>query len=89
MLEQTKAFQPDWVSPPGETILDLLEERDWTRSELAVCLGFKETHVTRMVAGELAVTEDTALRLERVLGDTADFWLARERRYRQRVEGGA
>lgn len=35
----TLTFKPDWVSPPGETIADLLEEKDWTQAQLAVKLA--------------------------------------------------
>jgi HTH-type transcriptional regulator / antitoxin HigA len=35
MIETTRTFTPDWVSPPGDTIADILEERDWTQAQLA------------------------------------------------------
>ncbi|MEH2196805.1 hypothetical protein [Nostoc sp.] len=35
MIETTRTFIPDWVSPPGDAIADLLEERDWTQLQLA------------------------------------------------------
>jgi hypothetical protein len=35
MTETTRPFTPDWVSPPGDTIADLLEERDWTQVQFA------------------------------------------------------
>ena len=38
-------FSPDWVSPPGDTILDFLEERDWTQQQLADPLGYSLKHV--------------------------------------------
>lgn len=85
MIEQNTVFQPDWVSPPGETIADLLEELDWTQKDLAGRLGYSTKHVNQLVAGKAPVTEDTALRLERVLGSTANFWLSREARYRERL----
>lgn len=85
MTNEIEAFQPDWVSPPGETILDLLEERDWTQKDLAARLGYTEKHVSQLVTGKAPVTEDTALRLERVLGSSAGFWLSREARYRERI----
>lgn len=31
MSSTTYSFSPDWVSPPGDTIADLLEEYDWTQ----------------------------------------------------------
>lgn len=30
MSGTTYTFTPDWVSPPGDTISDLLEECNWT-----------------------------------------------------------
>jgi len=74
---------PDWVSPPGETILDILEERGWTQAELAERTGFTRKHVNQLIKGKASITEETALRLERVLGSTAGFWLKREAQYRE------
>ena len=36
----TLTFKPDWVSPPGDTIADLLEEKDWTQAQLAEKLEY-------------------------------------------------
>ena len=78
-------FAPDWVSPPGDTILDLMEERDWNQVELASRLGFSTKHLNRLVKGKVALTYVPALKLERVLGVPADFWMRRESKYRQHV----
>lgn len=45
MTEQVQAFTPDWVSPLGETIADLSDERHWTRAELAEPVGFTRKYV--------------------------------------------
>ena len=82
MTEPSAPFAPDWISPPGDTVLDLLEERGWTQTELASRLGYSAKHVNQMLKGKAPLTESTALRLERVLGGSAGFWLAREARYR-------
>jgi HTH-type transcriptional regulator/antitoxin HigA len=82
MTELSVAFAPDWVSPPGESILDLIEERGWTQTELARRLGFTEKHVSQLINGKVPLSDDAALRLERVLGSSAGFWLARETKYR-------
>ncbi len=39
MTELTAPYAPDWVSPPGDTILDIIEERGWSQTELATRLG--------------------------------------------------
>jgi HTH-type transcriptional regulator/antitoxin HigA len=86
MTELDAPFAPDWVSPPGDTIADVLEERGWTQAELARRLGYTEKHVSQLINGKATITEDTASRLERVLGSTAGFWLRKEATYRERLE---
>ena len=83
MIEQEQTFSPDWVSPPGDTIVDLMEERDWSQIDLARRLGFSAKHLNQLIKGKASLTDDTALRLERVLGSTANFWLNREAKYRE------
>jgi HTH-type transcriptional regulator / antitoxin HigA len=82
MIETTRTFTPDWVSPPGDTIADILEERDWTQIELAERLGYTTKHISLLINGKASINEETALKLERVLGSTAGFWLNREAQYR-------
>ena len=82
MTELSAPFAPDWVSPPGDTILDLIEERGWTQAELAVRLGYSPKHVNQLVNGKVPLSEDAALKLERVLGSSVSFWLNREAKYR-------
>jgi HTH-type transcriptional regulator/antitoxin HigA len=78
-------FAPDWVSPPGDTISDLLEERDWSQGELAARLECSEKHISLLLNGKASITQEMALKLERVLGSTADFWLKRESQYREQL----
>lgn len=85
MTEQTTTFQPDWVSPPGDTIADLLDEKSWSQAEFAQRCGYTTKHVSLLINGKASITEDTALKLERVLGSSARFWLVREAQYRETV----
>jgi len=85
MTEITHPFTPDWVSPPGDTIADLLEERDWTQAQLAERLGYTTKHVSQLINGKAPITEETAIKLERVLGSSAGFWLKREAQYRAQL----
>lgn len=74
-------FLPDWVSPPGQTISDVLEERGWQQREFAERLGYTQKHVSQLITGKVPITVDAAQRLERVLGSRMDFWLALEVNY--------
>jgi addiction module HigA family antidote len=82
--EENRQFKPNWVfSPPGATIADLLEERGWTQTEFAARLEYTPKHVNLLIQGKVSITEDAAIRLERVLGSTVNFWLNREALYRE------
>lgn len=83
MTELSASFAPDWVSPPGESIFDLTEERGWTQVELAQRLGYTEKHVSQLINGKAPLSVDAAQRLERVFGSTLDFWLALEANYQK------
>ena len=68
MTENLDRFEPKWTSPPGDTILDVLKEKNWTQSEFAHRAGYTAKHVSQLIKGRASITEDVALRLERVLG---------------------
>lgn len=85
MTESATRFAPDWVSPPGDTIADLLEERGWSQQELAQRLGYSEKHVSQLINGKVPLTDDAAMRLSSTLGAPAGFWLTREAQYRERL----
>ena len=76
-------FKRDWISPPGHTIADLLEERSWTQAQLADRLGVSRKHVSELITGKAAISEAIAIELARVLGSTIGFWLSREAGYRR------
>jgi HTH-type transcriptional regulator/antitoxin HigA len=83
MAKAVATFSPDWISPPGDNILDLLEEHGWKQTELAKRTGYTTKHISLLINGKAPITEDTAIKLERVVGSTARFWLAREAQYRE------
>lgn len=61
---------------PGEMLLEeFIKPLEVTQTELAAKLGISFPRLNEILRGKRAVTPDTALRLERVLGMSADFWL--------------
>ena len=81
----TLSFTPDWVSPPGDTIADILEEKDWTQVQLAERLEYTTKHVSLLINGKAPITEETAVKLANVLGSSEKFWLNREANYRAQL----
>jgi addiction module HigA family antidote len=61
---------------PGEMLLEeFLEPLGISQSAFAVRLGVSFPRLNEVIRGKRAVTPDTALRLARVTGMSADFWL--------------
>ena len=78
-----RAYRPDHVSPPGETLRETIEAWDMTQASLAERTGKTVKAINEIVQGKSAITPETALQLERVLGVPAAFWLNREARYQE------
>jgi HTH-type transcriptional regulator/antitoxin HigA len=76
-------YQPDYVSPPGETLQETLETIGMSQAELARRTGRPSKTINEIVQGKAAITPETALQLERVLGIRAGFWIRREQQYRE------
>ncbi|MCD2450989.1 hypothetical protein GO003_011345 [Methylicorpusculum oleiharenae] len=49
MANKYTLFYPDWVSPPGAKIFDLLEEREYSKTELAQWLGFSPNYLKQLI----------------------------------------
>ena len=61
---------------PGEMLLEeFLKPLGITQSAFAIRLGVSFPRLNEIVRGRRSVTPDTALRLARVTGMSADFWL--------------
>jgi len=61
---------------PGEMLLEeFLKPMRITQSDFAVRLGVSFPRLNEIIKGRRGVTPDTALRLARVLGMSAEFWL--------------
>jgi plasmid maintenance system antidote protein VapI len=84
-MPEKSAFNPDWVSPPGDTITDILDAQSCSADEFAQRMGFTSMQASDLLAGSLAISPETARKLELVLGATAEFWMIRETQYRGSV----
>lgn len=76
-------YVPDTVSAPGETLEELLDQRGMSQAEFAERTGRPKKTINEIVKGKTAITPETAIQFERVLGVPASFWIARENNYRE------
>lgn len=74
MRKTTKADFPP--AHPGEVLReDFLKPMGVSQYALAKALGIPQIRVSEIVRGRRAVTPDTALRLARYFGTSAEFWI--------------
>lgn len=81
-MTENRGFRPDWISVPGDTIADILKERNIAFHEFASQIGWSVKDVTNLILGIIEITPETAQKLQSALGASVEFWLARERQYR-------
>src|SRR5689334_13346007 len=75
------SYIPSTVTPPGETLAELLEERNIRQSELAVRMDVTSKFIVDLISGKASISPTIALSLERTLDVPADFWLTRDAHY--------
>ena len=81
-IESPSPVYSDLAIHPGETLADEIAAREMSQKELAARLGRPPQVVNEIIRGKKAITYDTALALEKVLGITAAFWVNLEQTYR-------
>ena len=60
---------------PGEILQDMLAERNVSAYALAKAMGVPGNRILAVLAGKRAITADTAVRLGKALGTSADMWM--------------
>jgi addiction module HigA family antidote len=76
-------FKPDYAIAPGTTLLETIQSLGISQVELARRTGRPLKTINEIIKGKAAITAETALQLEHVLGMPASFWNNLERNYRQ------
>ncbi len=75
------SFMPTVAIAPGETIRENMEFLGMNQKELAARLDITPKHLSNVINGNAPITYDTALKLEVVLGPSAQFWMNLETNY--------
>jgi addiction module HigA family antidote len=78
-------FEPDYATPPGATLLEVMESLEMTQKELAVRTGLTEQTLTRIFKGNQPISYETANRLELVTQVPAGMWNNLEAQYREQL----
>ena len=75
------AGEPPAPIHPGEILRDTLEARGVTAFALAKAMRVPVNRLTAIMDGRRAITADTAIRLGKALGTSAELWLGLQADY--------
>ena len=85
MSENNYKFEPDWLHlvAPGESIFEAIQDKNLSQTTFAKYMDYSDKHIHKLITGQASISEDTALRLEKVLSIPARFWMNLENAYRE------
>jgi addiction module HigA family antidote len=75
-------YEPDYAVPPGVTLGERLADLDMDQRELSKRLDLSPKCVNQIIQGKAPITQETAIKLERVTGVPALVWNNLEMNYR-------
>ncbi len=78
MPRRTKKLSP---IHPGESLRDILDEAGLSANALALALRIPPNRITKILRGERSITADTAMRLGRYFGTSAEMWMNLQAKY--------
>jgi plasmid maintenance system antidote protein VapI/Zn-dependent peptidase ImmA (M78 family) len=84
-MMKNKPFRPDWISAPGDSINEILKERNITFSDFAMQINESVEMLNDLIEGRAEITPQMAQKLEKIIGASVEFWIARERKYREEL----
>ena len=81
MLTKETGISRDLIIHPGETIADVLNEREITQAELAIRTGVSPAYVSSVIFGKKDISSNFAKALEYALDVPKSFWLNLQANY--------
>jgi len=77
-------MENNYLVPTGFVIKDYLDAVNMTQKEFAKRLGVSEKHISNLLKGKARLTEDMALKIEKILVSVdAMYWMNYEIKYRE------
>lgn len=73
--DTTTGERLDPVTPGAVLLHEFMEPLDLSARAVARDLGVPANRITEIINGERVITADTAVRLERRFGASAEFWM--------------
>jgi len=80
-METDTQLISDLPVPPGEYLQEVVDELGVTQADLARRMGRPAQAINEIIKGEKAITPETALQLEQVVGVAAHIWTGLETKF--------
>lgn len=84
MVKKT-GISRDFIIHPGETLKEVLDDREITQRELALRTNVTEPHVSAIIKGRKALSVSFAKKLEYALSIDASFWINLQANYEKEL----
>ena len=75
----------EMIIHPGETLREVLEERNMSQQELAKRTDMSGKHISTVLSGEKGISVSFAKKLEYALSIDADFWIRLQSEYEKEI----
>ncbi len=86
MVETKNGLSTEFLSHPGETLLELMEQYGVSQKELSIRIETSEKHINEIIKGKKSITVSFAKKLENVFKPEASFWINRQHIYDVKLE---
>lgn len=85
MAKKKTGISRDLIIHPGETIADILAERNISQKELATQTGVTCAYISSIISGKKGISPNFAMALEYALGVPKSFWLNLQSNYEAEI----
>lgn len=89
MSNSSTTTETELIEPihPGEILMeDFIEGFGITQNRLAVAIGVPPRRINEIVHGKRGITADTAVRLAKYFGTSAELWMNLQSNYELRLQ---
>lgn len=86
MAEIKNGLSIEFISHPGDTLFELLQQYGISQKELSIKTQTSEKHINEIINGKKSITVSFAKKLENVFKPSASFWINRQNIYDERIE---
>jgi addiction module HigA family antidote len=83
MSKKKNQYNPDYAVLPGDTLKETIDALGMSQADLAERTDRPKKTINEIIKGKAAITPETALHLEKVLGVPANFWNNLQRNYEE------